>query len=45
MTNNNAKPVNIYDTAATVARMLELMTPEAWIAKPVVEAFEKIVSQ
>ncbi len=31
--------VNTYDTAATVAYTLGLKTPDAWIARPVVEAF------
>ena len=34
------KPVNTYDTAATVAYVLGLQAPESWIAKPVVEAFK-----
>jgi hypothetical protein len=32
-------PVNTYDTAATVAYIFGLKTPECWIARPVVEAF------
>jgi predicted AlkP superfamily pyrophosphatase or phosphodiesterase len=31
--------VNTYDTAATVAYIFGLKTPECWIARPVVEAF------
>ncbi len=31
--------VNIYDTAATVAHIFELSTPDCWIGKPVLEAF------
>ena len=33
------RPVNTYDTAATVAYIFGLKTPECWIARPVVEAF------
>lgn len=33
--------VNTYDTAATVAYVLGLERPAAWIAKPVMQAFEK----
>ena len=32
-------PVNTYDTAATIAHVFRLKTPEAWIARPVREAF------
>ena len=32
-------PVNTYDTAATIAYIFGLKTPECWIARPVVEAF------
>ncbi len=32
-------PVNTYDTAATVAYLLGLKPPAAWIARPVTEAF------
>jgi len=32
-------PVNIYDTAATLARIFGINPPTAWIAKPVVSAF------
>lgn len=32
-------PVNTYDTAATIAYALGLEQPQAWIARPVVEAF------
>lgn len=32
-------PVNTYDTAATIARILDVKAPSAWIAKPVSEAF------
>ena len=31
--------VNVYDTAATVAHIFGLTTPDCWIAKPVLEAF------
>lgn len=34
-----AGPVNVYDTAATVAQILGLDAPSCWIAKPVAEAF------
>jgi len=34
-------PVNTYDTAATIALVFGLKTPEAWIARPVTEAFAK----
>lgn len=34
-------PVNTYDTAATAAYVLGLRTPEAWIGRPVREAFAK----
>jgi arylsulfatase A-like enzyme len=33
-------PVNTYDTAATVAYIFGLKTPGAWIARPVLEAFD-----
>ncbi|MBL8226960.1 MAG: alkaline phosphatase [Bryobacterales bacterium] len=33
--------VNTYDTAATVAYILQLKTPQAWIGRPVREAFGK----
>lgn len=33
--------VNTYDTAATIAFAFKLKPPQAWIAKPVREAFEK----
>jgi predicted AlkP superfamily pyrophosphatase or phosphodiesterase len=35
------KPVNTYDTAATLAYILGLKQPEAWIAKPVLSAFSR----
>jgi hypothetical protein len=31
--------INTYDTAATAAHVLGLRAPDAWIAKPVLEAF------
>lgn len=34
-------PIDVYDTAATVAYVLDLMPPECWIAQPVLSAFEK----
>ena len=34
-----AGPVNTYDTAATLAKVLGVKPPAAWIAKPVNEAF------
>jgi predicted AlkP superfamily pyrophosphatase or phosphodiesterase len=34
-------PVNTFDTAATVARIFGLEVPAAWIARPVLGAFEK----
>ena len=34
-------PVNTYDTAATIARILRVKAPEEWIAKPVTEAFTR----
>lgn len=34
------KPVNTYDTAATVAYIFDLKVPEAWIGKPVMSAFQ-----
>jgi predicted AlkP superfamily pyrophosphatase or phosphodiesterase len=33
-------PVDIYDTAATIARLFGVTPPQGWIAKPVKEAFE-----
>lgn len=33
-------PVNTYDTAATLAHLLDVEPPEAWIARPVAEAFD-----
>jgi predicted AlkP superfamily pyrophosphatase or phosphodiesterase len=33
--------VNTYDTAATVVHILKLIAPQAWIGRPVREAFEK----
>jgi predicted AlkP superfamily pyrophosphatase or phosphodiesterase len=33
------KPVRTYDTAATVASIFGLQTPECWIGRPVLEAF------
>lgn len=33
--------VNTYDTAATVAYLLKLKTPQAWIGRPVREAFRR----
>ena len=33
-------PINTYDTAATVIFALGIMPPDAWIARPVVSAFE-----
>jgi len=35
-----AGPVNTYDTAATIAWLFGLKTPDCWIARPVLEAFE-----
>lgn len=35
-------PVNTYDTAATVAHVLGLTPPEAWIARPVLSAFSLV---
>jgi predicted AlkP superfamily pyrophosphatase or phosphodiesterase len=32
-------PINTYDTAATIAYIFGMKTPECWIARPVVEAF------
>lgn len=32
-------PVNTYDTASTIAYVFRLKQPDAWIAKPVLEAF------
>jgi len=34
-------PVNTYDTAATIARILGLQPPEGWIGRPVLEAFSR----
>ncbi|MEO6184119.1 MAG: alkaline phosphatase [Verrucomicrobiota bacterium] len=34
------KPVNTYDTAATVAYIFGLQPPESWIARPVTDAFK-----
>jgi hypothetical protein len=34
-----AAPIDTYDTAATVAHLLGLTRPEAWIARPVLSAF------
>lgn len=34
-------PVNTYDTAATIAFAFGLKAPEAWIARPVTEAFAR----
>jgi len=34
------KPVNTYDTAVTVAYIFGLRPPEAWIGKPVTDAFK-----
>ncbi|HLH56227.1 MAG TPA: alkaline phosphatase, partial [Verrucomicrobiae bacterium] len=36
-------PVNTYDTAATVAALFELKTPDAWIARPISEALTNSV--
>jgi predicted AlkP superfamily pyrophosphatase or phosphodiesterase len=33
-------PVNTFDTAATIALLLRVKTPDAWIARPVTEALE-----
>ncbi|MCI0537763.1 MAG: hypothetical protein L0Z50_21325, partial [Verrucomicrobiales bacterium] len=33
-------PVNTYDTAATLAHIFGLKAPKAWIARPVLEAFQ-----
>lgn len=38
-----ARPVNTYDTAATVAALFELKPPEAWIARPIKEALTGVV--
>lgn len=35
------EPINTYDTAATIAHVLGLTPPRAWIARPVLEAFEQ----
>ena len=35
------RPVNTYDTAATVAYIFGLKMPECWIGKPVIEAFTR----
>jgi predicted AlkP superfamily pyrophosphatase or phosphodiesterase len=37
--------VNTYDTAATLAQIYHLKTPEAWIAKPVASAFDAAVAR
>jgi arylsulfatase A-like enzyme len=34
------KPVNTYDTAATLAHIFGLQAPECWLGKPVLEAFD-----
>jgi predicted AlkP superfamily pyrophosphatase or phosphodiesterase len=34
-------PVFTYDTAATVAHLLDLNTPDAWIARPVLDALDE----
>ena len=34
-------PVRTYDTAATVAYLLDLKPPDCWIGRPVKEAFGK----
>jgi hypothetical protein len=34
------KPVNTYDTAATIALLFKLAPPEAWIARPVIDVLE-----
>ena len=34
-------PINIWDTAATLAHVLRLKPPAAWLGKPVLEAFAK----
>lgn len=34
--------VNTYDTAATIAHAFALKVPDAWIARPVTEAFEPV---
>lgn len=36
-----ATPINTYDTAATVIRLLGISPHPAWIARPVTEAFQK----
>ena len=36
-----SEPINTYDTAATVAYVLGLVPPVAWIARPVYGAFEE----
>jgi predicted AlkP superfamily pyrophosphatase or phosphodiesterase len=36
-------PVNIFDTAPTVARLLGLKAPECWIGRPVEEALQSAV--
>lgn len=33
-------PVNTYDTAATIAFLLKVTPPDAWIGRPVIEALE-----
>ncbi len=34
------EPIQTYDTAATIAYLFGLQTPECWIGKPVIAAFE-----
>ncbi|MBC7927721.1 MAG: alkaline phosphatase [Bryobacteraceae bacterium] len=34
-------PVNTYDTAATIARVLKVKTPPCWIGRPVAEAWTR----
>jgi len=34
------KPVDTYQTAATIAYVFGLTPPEVWIAKPVLDAFQ-----
>lgn len=36
------RPVNQYDTAATIAHIFGLTPPQSWIARPVIEAFETV---
>jgi len=35
------KPMNVYDTAPTVAYILGISPPECWIGRPVLEAFSR----